>query len=108
MKVKLWSIKDNKVRTYGRPFCCFTKGEALRTCNSSLSGSSLFAKYPQDFSLWEIGDFDDQTGELTPCVRTHIANLQEIKEMYESPEKGPLAVAEEDDCDFMLIDESDE
>lgn len=42
-----------------------TKGEAIRGIMECLENKDHpFSKYPQDFTLFELGEYDDQTGKL--------------------------------------------
>lgn len=38
-------------------------------CSSS---DSLMHSHPNDYTLYKIGELDTDTGELIPCVPTHI------------------------------------
>jgi len=67
MKQFVYCVFDSKVAAYGTPFT--TKNEPLairsfeRACTDPASDLSLF---PDDFHLYKIGEFDDDTGELSP------------------------------------------
>jgi len=66
MKLKMTAVFDSKIGAYRAPqFFKFT-GEALRAwetvCNDP---DTQFAKYPADFTLFEIGEFDEITGEFS-------------------------------------------
>ena len=38
---------------------------AIRSFSDAVQDQdSAFNKHPEDYSLWEIGEFDDQTGEI--------------------------------------------
>lgn len=64
---KVFSVFDSKAKFYSQPFFVRSAAEALRSwgeiCND---GKSQMAKYPADFTLFHIGDWDDVTGVLTP------------------------------------------
>lgn len=65
--MKVFCVYDAAVGAYMQPFFMRSKGEAVRgfteICNDS---NSQFFKHPHDFVLYEIGDFDDQTGRILP------------------------------------------
>lgn len=67
MKMLICSISDRQMETYGRPFCCAAKGQAVRSfvdeVNRAAPDNLMFA-HPEDFTLWHVADFDDQTGEM--------------------------------------------
>lgn len=65
MKRKIFSIYDVKAQTHGTPFFFLHKGEALRAFMSVTNdpGTSI-NKYPADFKLHMLGEYDDQSGKL--------------------------------------------
>lgn len=68
--MKIYSVYDSKVEAYLRPFFCRSKGEALRSFIDAVSDAqSPFFKYPGDFTLFEIGEFDDLSGR----IKAHLA-----------------------------------
>lgn len=67
MKLLAFSVFDAKAEVYGTPIFFATKGLATRAfedqCNKH---DSPIAAHPGDFTLFCIGDFDVDTGTLTP------------------------------------------
>lgn len=62
-KVKIFAIYDNQAETFGRPFFMLTEGLAIRGFVEAASDPQTdFAKFPSDFILYEIGDYDENTG----------------------------------------------
>jgi hypothetical protein len=59
---KVFSIYDTKAESFCLPFYKQTKGLAIRdftdACNDP---KSPWSKYPSEFLLYEIGEFDDST-----------------------------------------------
>lgn len=67
MNLKMYSIRDSKGEVYNTPFFQKTHGEAERSFRQLASDEkSLVWKYPDDFDLYFIGEWCDQTGVLTP------------------------------------------
>lgn len=67
MLLKVFSVYDSKSETYGRPFCAKTKGEAIRDFTDVANNKdNNIGKYPTDFALFHLGDFDDNSGVVTP------------------------------------------
>lgn len=63
--MRIFSIFDRKSLAFATPFFMKTTGEATRALREHLKdGNSLISKYPEDFELYEVGGFDDQTGRL--------------------------------------------
>lgn len=65
-RLKVLSVYDSKVNTFEKPLFMRNRAEGLRTwayaCNDDKT--SFFA-HPSDFSLMEIGEFDEETGKFT-------------------------------------------
>lgn len=79
--LKLFTVYDSKTETYLRPFCLLTKGEAIRGFSeTSNDPQSQICKYPADFTLFELGEFDDQTATLKPYdAKINLGNGLEFK-----------------------------
>lgn len=70
MKLLLCSVFDSKVGAYAAPFCARTKGEAIRSFEQACRDASLpFQKYPADYRLFLIGEYDDNIGSVR-CPHT--------------------------------------
>lgn len=67
MIVKMFAVYDVKAEAYMAPFSHQTKGLAIRSfCAAASDSNSVISKYPEDFALFELGEFDDMTGVLKP------------------------------------------
>jgi len=63
---KVFSIYDSKAELYMKPFHMATKGQAIRGFADLANDESTdVGKHPQDFTLFEIGEYDDERGEYT-------------------------------------------
>lgn len=79
MIFKMYSIFDSKAEVYLPPFYQKTHGESIRTVTESVTNSdSMLSKHPGDFTLYYLGDFDDETGLVAP-LKTHL-NLGKLLE----------------------------
>lgn len=68
MIVKAFAVYDDKASTFAQPFFCPTRGLALRSFEAAANdANSAVNKWPADFKLFEIGEYDDQEGELRAC-----------------------------------------
>jgi len=87
---KVYTIWDAKVEVYMPPFLAMNKGEAIRRCeNWMLDPNTPFARTPQDFSLFEIAEFDLPTGQFHLYEKKiQLVGLWELKKSVdESPEQ---------------------
>lgn len=64
--MKVFSIFDSKAEAYLPPLFEMTKGVAIRRFTAAVQNEdSEFCKHAPDFTLFEIGEWDEQTGTLT-------------------------------------------
>lgn len=67
MTQKVFTVYDSKVGAYMQPFFMRSKGEALRAFESAVNDpQTMFCKHPQDYVLFEIGEYDELHGLLIP------------------------------------------
>lgn len=63
MELKVFSIRDAKAEVYNQPFFKKSHGEAERDFQELVKDEkSWISKYPEDFDLYFVGIYDDQTG----------------------------------------------
>ena len=66
MQYLVCAIYDSKVGAFCSRFYAF-KGEAVRSFSEAVTdGKSAFCKHPADFTLFQLGWFEDGKGELSP------------------------------------------
>lgn len=59
------AVRDRQLDAFMRPFTAATIGQAVRAFSDEVNrqGSEL-NQHPEDYELYEIGQFDDDTGAL--------------------------------------------
>ena len=63
MVLKIFAIRDQKAEVYNTPFYQHSHGEAERNFKTLVNdGKSTVSQYPEDFDLYYLGDYDDNTG----------------------------------------------
>lgn len=63
----IYAVKDLAVQAFGQPFFVRAKGEAIRSFQdeaNSTTGQSAIAKHPEDYELYFVGNYDEQTGTI--------------------------------------------
>jgi len=66
MILKVFSIYDSKAEAFSNPECIPSKGEAIRGFAAAANNpQTQIGKYPADFTLFEIGEYDTDTGTVT-------------------------------------------
>lgn len=64
-KTKLFTIYDSKTEVFNLPMHLLSTGEAIRTFTEWANDpKSQICKYPADFTLFEIGEYDNATGRF--------------------------------------------
>jgi len=67
MQLKIFSIRDSKGEVFNTPFFQKTHGEAERTFRELVNDpQSMLFKYPDDFDLYFVGEYDNQKGVVKP------------------------------------------
>ena len=71
---KIYAVYDSKGESYTPPFFDHAEGRAIRTfadcCNDT---SHQFGKHPEDYTLFDLGQYDDNTGTITQDKISSIA-----------------------------------
>lgn len=59
---------DSVARVYSPPFYMASQNVAIRAfALAANTPDSKVGLHPSDYSLFQLGEFDDETAELTPC-----------------------------------------
>jgi hypothetical protein len=63
----IYSVYDSKAEAYLPPFFLPTKAAALRAFgDAALDPKHQFAAHPEDYTLFELGTYDETTGVIVP------------------------------------------
>lgn len=69
------TVKDRALDTYGLPFTQTTVAQAVRGFTDEINSDpqqSGLAKHPDDYDLYCIGHYDDQTAKLWPADKPEL------------------------------------
>lgn len=65
--LKIYTIRDSKGEYYTAPFFKNTDAEAIRDFRGlATDDKSTISKNPEDYDLYRLGTFDNQTGHIVP------------------------------------------
>ena len=79
MKKEIFTIFDSKANSYLQPFFLDTNEVAIRAIVDCLEDQNHnFARHPSDYTLFNIGSFDNQTAKITHSPRTTLGCLVEF------------------------------
>lgn len=85
--MKIFSVYDDKADAYTQPFFAPTSGVAIRQFAQAANDEGHeFSKHAADYTLFEIGEFDPQTGAIyaidSGALKPH-GNALQYKESLE-------------------------
>lgn len=65
MQLFIYSIYDEKVESFSQPFFAATNPAAIRVFTDLANdNNSTISRHPQDYTLYQIGKWDDHTGKI--------------------------------------------
>jgi len=75
MIYQVTAVRDRAANIFMRPFTVNHLGQAIRAFADELNQKENVTMYqhPDDFDLYHIGTYDDETGKVTPCDPHQIA-----------------------------------
>lgn len=96
MILNLFAIRDDKANAYLAPFAMPTQGQALRAFSDLTNDSqSTIYKHPEDYRLYLLGTFDDDTGTLNQTAGDHPRYLATASD-FTSIKATPLSLAKKE------------
>lgn len=80
MKLRVYTVFDKAVNAYLQPFFCRSKGEAIRSFTEACADpKSNFGKYPVDYTLVELGEYDDVAGLFDAGEPIRVVSAVEVR-----------------------------
>ena len=87
MELRIYAIYDTKAAAFNTPFTAHTDELAIRSAKDvAADTNTVYGRHPEDFVLYHVGIFNDQTGEvagITPAL--HVAAFVELVEQRPLP-----------------------
>lgn len=74
MKRIICSIHDVKAEAYLSPMFFMARGQAIRAFSDAVNGDSDIAKHPEDFTLFVIGEWSEDSGQIKGVVHESLGN----------------------------------
>lgn len=69
MILKMFSVYDSKALIFNAPFFMPQVGQAMRSFGDLVKDkNSSISAHPSDYILYQVGEYDDQTGQAVACV----------------------------------------
>lgn len=78
MKLKMYCVHDVKAQAYITPWFMPTEGMAKRTFSDCANDvNHQFGRNPQDYTLFYLGEFDQQIGKFYPVTPESLGSAVE-------------------------------
>ncbi len=79
MRLFIYCVFDSCSGVYDRPWCAQADGVAIRSFGDIAGDADHpIGKHPEFFSLFRVGTFDDNTGDLAPELPVCIGKAHEL------------------------------
>ena len=88
MTHKIFTVYDSKAEAYLPPMFLHTKGLAIRSFTAAVNNSGHdFNKYAADFTLMEIGEWDDNSGKIDmyPAMKNIGCGIEFLEDTTDGP-----------------------
>lgn len=84
MRTIIVAVRDQKAVQFTQPVTSPNKAMALRSWQDELNNPKHAdldqVKHPEDFTLWYLGEYDSDTGEITPNKPEQLAVASDLKQ----------------------------
>lgn len=75
MKLNIFSVYDSKAESYTPPYFQHKTAQAIRIFSDCCNDEGhTFGKHPADYTLFDLGIYDDDTGTITQDKIISVAN----------------------------------
>jgi hypothetical protein len=79
MRLNMYSIYDRASGVYDRPWCAHSDEMAMRMFGDQATGADTYiGKHPEDFTLFRVGTWDDNKGQIVGEAPEKVVNGVEI------------------------------
>lgn len=80
MILRIYTIRDNLALAYNRPFFERTDQTAKRALKQAIKQDENYREHTEDYALYSIGTFDDNTAAIESWPAVHLCNLIDLKD----------------------------
>jgi hypothetical protein len=82
MKTKMYVIFDSKAKVYNKPFFMLNDALARRAITDLANDLTTdVGRHPEDFILFTVGEYDDETATLDPIPPQVLARAHELQNL---------------------------
>lgn len=96
MKLLIFSMFDSAAKAFTQPFFVQTEGSAIRIFQNQINQKdSITCKYPDQFTLFRIGEFEDNDASIVSCDPVSLGNGVIFKEAINISQVDASSILEE-------------
>lgn len=75
MKMQVFSVYDAVAELFAEPFYAQNVQSGIRAFGHAVRTQERLKQYPEDYSLFHIGEFDQELGELQGFAKPHKVSM---------------------------------
>lgn len=82
MKLKILAVRDRATDQYGTPMFLISTGQGIRSFTDEINKpneDNLLNKHPEDYDLYEIGEYDTDTADFETSTPRQVAIGKDLK-----------------------------
>lgn len=84
---KIYAVQDVKAVYFLPPICLKSDGEAKRFFSDAVNDKqTVVGVHPEDFRLYNLGEFDDNSGKITAVEPLFLANGVDFVKVFSKGE----------------------
>lgn len=86
--MRIYSVYDNKSKTFGTPFFQTADVQALRAFKMEVNrphDQNVIYHNPEDFSLHLLGELNTETGVIGTDAKTELCTAESLVEKHDAP-----------------------
>lgn len=73
--MKLYSMLDKKAGAYGSVMMGVNDPVMIRSIQENMNPNHPIARFAEDYDLYEVGEFDEQSGRLSKSELRFVVNM---------------------------------
>jgi len=78
-KLKIFALRDVRVEAFLKPMFLQNKKVLHRAIGQALQDeNSMLYVAPEDYQVYELGEYDEATGQIEACAPTFIGNVNTL------------------------------
>lgn len=78
--LNIYTLRDIRTEAFHRPFFLQNRAVLERSIHDALSDeNNMICLHPEDYQIYSLGTYDEQTGEIKATPATHLFNAIDLK-----------------------------